>query len=106
MESAFEVTGRPVSDGIKITSNLNKVSFAQQSPNMTSGIPSHEGEKGSIIPKVIDLTSTDLRILARLANTHKQKYGFFAKLSLELVITCEVAKNPHIFLTRANQHIQ
>ena len=33
-------------------------------------------------------------------------YVFFAKSSLVVIIACEVAKNPHIFLTRANQHIQ
>ena len=33
-------------------------------------------------------------------------YSLSAKISLELVESHEVANNPHIFLTRANQHIQ
>ena len=41
-----------------------------------------------------------------LDNKPKQKYGLFTKLSLALIGSCDVAKNPHIFLTRENQHIQ
>ena len=36
----------------------------------------------------------------------KQKYGLFAKFSLSLVGLFEVADNTHVFITRANQHIQ
>ena len=55
---------------------------------------------------MLDLSSTGLRRSASLANKTKQKYGLFSKLSLAIVGACEVAKNPHIFLTRANQHTQ
>ena len=41
-----------------------------------------------------------------MANKPKQKYGLFAKLSLALIGACEVAKNPHTFITRENQHIR
>ena len=41
-----------------------------------------------------------------MANKPKQKYGLFAKFSLAVIGACEVAKNPQIFLTRANQRIQ
>ena len=49
---------------------------------------------------------TGLRIYVRLANKPKQKYGLFHTFSLAVIGAYEVAKNPHIFLTRANQHIQ
>ena len=39
-----------------------------------------EEEKGSKNPNMIDLTSTGLRISARLANKPKQKYGLITKL--------------------------
>ena len=39
-------------------------------------------------------------------NKPKRKYGLFSKLSLALIEACEVAKKPHIFITRENQHIQ
>ena len=52
------------------------------------------------------MASTGLNISARLDNKTKQKYGLFAKLSLAVVGLCEAAKNPHLFLTRENQHIR
>ena len=55
---------------------------------------------------MIYLTSTSLRISARLDNKLRQKYGLFVKFLLSVIGACEVAKNPQIFLTRANQHIQ
>ena len=58
------------------------------------------------MPKFIDLASTGLRRSARLANKNRQKYGLLAKLLLALIGACGVAKNPHIFLTKANQNIQ
>ena len=54
---------------------------------------------------MIDLASTSLRRSARFSNKLGNKYGLFDILSLELIGTCEVDKNPHIFLTRANQNI-
>ena len=65
-------------------------------------MPSLEGDKGpevSKMPQMIYLASTGLRRYDRLANKPKQKYGLFDKLSLALVLACEVDKNPHIFLT-------
>ena len=58
------------------------------------------------MPKIMDLESTGLRRSSRLDNKPKQKYGIFAKFSLEVIGACEVDKKPHISLTRANQHIQ
>ena len=55
---------------------------------------------------MIDLASTGLWRSYRLYNKPKQKYGIFAKFSLEVVLACEVAINPHILLPRENQHIQ
>ena len=55
---------------------------------------------------MIDLTSTSLRRYARLANKPKQKYFLFAKFSWVVIGSCEVAKDPQIFLTREDQHIQ
>ena len=72
---------------------------------MPSGMTSREVENGSKIPNMIYLESTGLRISASLANKHKQKYGLFAKFSLSVIGACEVANNPHIFLTIANQNI-
>ena len=57
-------------------------------------------------PKMIDLASTGLSISTRLANKPKQQYDLCAKLSLEVLVAYEVAKNPHIFLTRENQQTQ
>ena len=65
-------------------------------------MPYHEGEKGSKMPNMIGLVSTGLRRYIILANKPKQK-GLFSELSLPAVGACEVANNPHIFLTRANQ---
>ena len=56
--------------------------------------------------KMIDLVSTSVRIHYRLDNKPKQKYGLFAKFLLSVIGACKVAKNPHIFLTRENQHCQ
>ena len=69
-------------------------------------MPSREGEKVLKMSKMVDLESTVLRRFARLDNKTKQKYGLFAELSLSEIGACEVANNPHIFLTRENQHIQ
>ena len=52
------------------------------------------------------MASYGLRISERLANKPRKKYGLFDKLSLEVIGACDMANNPHIFLTRANQHIQ
>ena len=49
-----------------------------------------------------DMSSTGIRRFAMLANKPIQKYGLFAKFSLEVIGACEVAKNPHIFITREN----
>ena len=75
-----------------MTLYLKNVHLAQQSPNMPSEMPSCEGEKRPKIPNMINLELT--------------KNGLFAKFSLAVIGVCGVAKNPHIFLTRANQHIQ
>ena len=95
----------PASEGVQIKNNLKKIHFAQQSSNTPSGVPYQEGDKGSKIPNIIDLVSTGLRRAARLANKPKQKYGLFAKFYLSVIVSCEVDKNPHIFLTRSYQHI-
>ena len=55
---------------------------------------------------MINLASTNYRISDRLDNKPKHNYGLFAKFSLELIGAYKLAKNPHIFLTRANQHIK
>ena len=55
---------------------------------------------------MLNLSSTDLRRSVRLENKPKQNYGLFYKLSLAVFGACEVAKNPHTFLTISNQHIQ
>ena len=65
-----------------------------------------KGEKGQKMPKILDLASTSLRRSSRLANKPQKKYSLFSKFSLPVVGAHEVAKNPHIFLTGANQHIQ
>ena len=58
------------------------------------------------MPNIINLSSPDLIISSRLANKTEQKYGLLSKLSLAVIGACEVAKNLHIFLTIAKQHIQ
>ena len=73
---------------------------------MPSGIPSREGEKVSKKLKIIDVESTGLRVYTRLDNKPRKKYGVFAKFLLVVNLVCEMAKNPHIFITRANQHTQ
>ena len=55
---------------------------------------------------MINLALTSLRKTARWDNKLKQKYGLFDKFSLGETGVCEVANNPHILLTRKNQHIQ
>ena len=55
--------------------------------------------------KMINLESTGLRRYARLANKPRQKYSLSTKLSLAVIGACEVAKNPHVFITISNQQI-
>ena len=43
-ESVSEVIKHPFSEGVQNTSNLAKVCFAQQSSNVTSGMPYCEGQ--------------------------------------------------------------
>ena len=97
--SVFEVIERPASKVFQNTSNSKKFSFAQQSFNVPSGMPSREGEKESKMPNMIDIASTGPRISARLSTKTKQKYGLFDQLSLSVIGAFEVAKNPHMFLT-------
>ena len=54
---------------------------------------------------MIYVASTGIRRYARLDYKTKQKYGLFDKSPLTVIGSCEVAKNPHIFLTTENQHI-
>ena len=103
--SVYEVTKRPFQEEVRNKSNLKKVCFTQQSPNVPSGIPSCKIFL-SKMPKMVDLASTDLRRFARLANKPRQKYGLFSKLSLELIGACDVDKNSHTFLARENIHIK
>ena len=58
------------------------------------------------MPNMLDMASSGIRRSDRLHNKPKQKYGLFTKLSLAVFGACDVDKTPHIFLTRANQHIQ
>ena len=60
-------------------------------------MPYCEVEKGSKIPKMIDLVSTGLRRYARLDNKPRQKYGYFPEFSWSVIGACEVAKNPDYF---------
>ena len=60
-------------------------------------MPSFEGEKVSKKPNMINISSTSLRISARLDNKPKQKYGLFSKLSLQVIGSYEVADNHHVF---------
>ena len=55
---------------------------------------------------MIDMESTGLRISASLDNKTRQKYGLFATLSIAAIQSCEVDKNPNIFLMRESRHIQ
>ena len=57
------------------------------------------------MPNMIDLSSTGLSRSARLANKNKQKYDLFDKFLFTVIGACDVAKNPHIFLTGSNKHI-
>ena len=43
--SLSEVLNHPIPEGFRNTSNLAKVGFTQQSPNVPSGMQSCEGEK-------------------------------------------------------------
>ena len=36
---------------------------------------------------------------------NQTKYSLFAKFSLSVIVACDVAQNPHIFVTRSNPHI-
>ena len=58
------------------------------------------------MPNLTYLSSTFFRIYVRLDDRPRQKYGLFDKFSLVVIGACEAAKNPHIFLTGSNQHIQ
>ena len=58
------------------------------------------------MPRIIDIESTGIMRSDGLDNKPKQKYGLLAKLSLAVIVACEIAKNSHIFIPRANQHIQ
>ena len=55
---------------------------------------------------MIDISSNGIMTSARFDNKPKQKYGLFDKFPLSVIGSCEVHNNPHIFLTRENQHIQ
>ena len=68
-------------------------------------MPSSEEKKGQKMPNMTNLESTDIRGSASFAKKPR-KYGLFAKLSLSVVGAREVDYNPHIFLTRVDQHIQ
>ena len=103
--SISEVIGRPYFKVVQNISNLKKFGFTQEPSNTPSGISSGNREI-SKMTNIIDLESTGLRISDRFANKPKQKYGLFDKLSLVVIGAREVAKNPHIFLTRAIQDIQ
>ena len=48
---------------------------------------------------MIYMISSGLRISARLTNKLNQKYFLFSKFSLEVIVLCGVANNPHIFQT-------
>ena len=45
-------------------------------------------------------------ISTRLYNKPQNKYVLFTKVSFEVVGACDAAKKIHIFINRANQHIQ
>ena len=65
-----------------------------------------QGIKGIKKPKMINIVSTGISRFSRFSNKPKQKYGLFDEFSLAVIGACEVAKNPHIFLFWAKQHIQ
>ena len=65
----------------------------------------YQGQNNIKMHKTINLESTDISRSVRLVNKPKQKCCLFAKFSLSLVVACDVANNPHIFITRSNQHI-
>ena len=65
--SVSEVIKQTASEGFQKTSNLNKVSFSQQSSNMHSGIQSYKVEKGSKMNYIIYLATTGIRRSAKLA---------------------------------------
>ena len=75
--SVYEVTKRPFQEEVRNKSNLKKVCFTQQSPNVPSSMPSHEGERDKML-NMINLASTGLRRSARLAHNPRQKYGLFS----------------------------
>ena len=52
------------------------------------------------------MASTGIMISSRLATKLKQEYGLFDKFSLTVVLERYMDKNPRVFLTRTNQHIQ
>ena len=52
------------------------------------------------------MASTGIMISSSLATKLKQEYGLFDKFSLTVVLACYMDKNPRVFLTRTNQHIQ
>ena len=58
------------------------------------------------MPKIIDLSSTGIGNSAGLDNKPKQQCDLCSKFYLVVIRSCEVAKNPQIFLTRANQRIR
>ena len=107
--SVSEVIEIPDSEVFLNTQDWKKVAFYQQLSNAPSGVPSCEGDnvdKGSKKPNMIDISSNGIMTSARLDNKPKQKYGLFDKFPLSVIGSCEVHNNPHIFLTRENQHIQ
>ena len=53
---------------------------------------------------MLDLESTGR--YSRLAHKPKQKYILFSECSLAVVVTYDVDKDPHIFLTRENRYNQ
>ena len=90
-------------EGVRNTSNLNKILFYQQSSHVTSGMTYRKVEKIPKLPKMMDLESTGFRRSDRLDNIPKQNYSLFSKLSLAVIGACEVANNPHIFLIISNK---
>ena len=82
-KGASEFHKCPTSDGVQSTSNFWKVRFSQQSSNTPSGILSSKGdtvEKGSKIPKMINLISAGLWRSASLDNKPKNIYFLLDKL--------------------------
>ena len=58
------------------------------------------------MPKRIDMESTGLSRSDIMADKPKLKYVLFSIFSLSGIGACEVSKDPHIFITIGNQHIQ